>query len=282
MDDIIRPSRSSGTPVPPVHAAPSSPVTEPGHAANPASRSVPATDVAGVTPRRPAPAAAAVHVPEPAVPDEPTTSPKPFSIDPTPASPQTPSSSSTPVPYPDTDPITPVAPVAAPTPVVESTPAAHELGLNLPATESDGTASNLGDSIHSENSLASEPSRPAPAPSPSLLAEIEAQEAKENQARVTQAPKSASGRKSHWPMIIVAIVMALGLIAGAGYAYLQNNKTKPTPVVAEPAKKEVVKNPATAGDVEKASTDIDTAIKKIDETKEYQEADLSDATLGIQ
>ncbi len=247
MDDIIRPRRP----------APTGPA--------------PGADAAGVTPRQPAPAAASVHVPEPPV----TTSAQPEpALQPEPIQP--------PEPFTAPEPVAPEAPVApepqaVPTPTPEPT-APTETALNLPATEPDGTTNNLGDSLQGSEPVDA-PATPAASPSPSLLAEIEAQEARENEAKVTQAPQS-SHRKGRWPIILVAIIMALGLIAGAGYAYWQNNKAKPAPAVTSQAK-EVVKDPATAEDIDKASTDIDAAIKKIDETKEFQESDLSDTTLGL-
>lgn len=99
--------------------------------------------------------------------------------------------------------------------------------------------------------------------------------------QVSQAPTTQPQRKSHMGSILVAIIIALALVAGAGYAYLQNNKTAPA-AKATPAKTETKKvEPATADDVTKSSDAIDKAITGSDDNAGAAEADLSDTTLGL-
>lgn len=121
-------------------------------------------------------------------------------------------------------------------------------------------------------------------PSSSLLAEIEAQEKSSDEGKVTNAPTTQPPRKGRGPAIIIAVILALALVGGAGYAYWQNNKQSPkTPAVTiKKTTVEKTKNPAKATDVDTAAKEIQAAIDKIDETKQYQETDLSDATLGLQ
>lgn len=92
-------------------------------------------------------------------------------------------------------------------------------------------------------------------------------------------------RKSKSTFIAVAILVALALIAGAGYAYMQSNKkdktssqAPATTPAATPQKSTDVK----AADIDKTSTDIDTTLKKVDDTKNFADTDLADSSLGLQ
>ncbi len=143
--------------------------------------------------------------------------------------------------------------------------------LDLPATTESPVA---------ESTQAPEPTSAGS----SLLAEIEAQEKSDSEGRVTAAPTTQPPRKGRGPAILIAVILALALIVGAGYAYLQNNKETPKTVktpATTPAKT-VTKDPATVDDVDAAANEIQAAIDKIDETKQLQESDLTDTNLGIQ
>lgn len=96
---------------------------------------------------------------------------------------------------------------------------------------------------------------------------------------VTSAPK---GRKGTGVAILIGVLFTVALIGGAGYAYWQNNKNK-TPAVQTEQKTEEKKTvePATADAIQKASDDIDAALGKVDDAKDFIESDLSDATLGL-
>lgn len=104
----------------------------------------------------------------------------------------------------------------------------------------------------------------------------------EQTGKVTQAPANHAPRKGHWGAIIVSVILALALIVGAGYAYMQNQKTlETTNKVPAATKPEVAKDPATANDVLKSSQAIDSATSSISDTVDSTEADLSDTTLGL-
>jgi hypothetical protein len=100
---------------------------------------------------------------------------------------------------------------------------------------------------------------------------------------VTVSPSVKPNKKGKSAVIMVAILIALSLIGGAGYAYLQNQKTTPdaSPAVTKPAVTETKKDPASAADVDKTSQEIDASLKKVDDTKDFQESDLTDTTLGL-
>lgn len=100
---------------------------------------------------------------------------------------------------------------------------------------------------------------------------------------VIAASTGSAPRKGNMAAIVVAVLIALGLVAGAGYAYWQNNKDKKAAEkpATQATQQEKVKNPATSEDVDKATADIDAALKKVDDSKDFQESDLSDATLGL-
>lgn len=94
-------------------------------------------------------------------------------------------------------------------------------------------------------------------------------------------PKQTN-KKGKGAAILVAVLVALALIAGAGYAYYQNNKQTVKPAVQTQIKDtKAAKNPATATDVDNTSKAIDSELKKVDDTKDYQANDLTDTTLGL-
>ncbi len=100
---------------------------------------------------------------------------------------------------------------------------------------------------------------------------------------VTSAVYTQPAKKSRGMVIFIAVLLALALIVGAGYAYIQNTKEiTPTneakPAVTTPAPK---KDPATATDIDTINSEIDQTLNKIDDTKDYQENDLTDTTLGL-
>lgn len=263
MDDIIRPRRTSPASVTPLSSPTPAPTSAPISTPNPVAE--PASDVFSVpVTRTAAPAASAMHAPDatPAMPSSlPTSAGEPLSLDSVDF--DQPSTVPTPIAEPE-----PVAPAPAP-----DSPEAILAGANEPAP--------AGPQTPLTEDLLQDDTKPAASPSPSLLAEIEAQEAREREAAVSEAPVKSAGRKGHWFAIFVGLVIALALVAGAGYAYWQNKKDTAKPATNATQKTEVTKNPATAEDIDKASSDIDAAIKKIDETKEFQASDLSDSTLSL-
>ena len=96
---------------------------------------------------------------------------------------------------------------------------------------------------------------------------------------MASAPK---GRKGTGVAILIGVLFTVALIGGAGYAYWQNNKNKtPAAQTEQTTEEQKTVQPATADDIQKASDDIDAALNKVDDTKDFVESDLSDATLGL-
>lgn len=139
-------------------------------------------------------------------------------------------------------------------------------------------SANTEDNLTEDNEPQASESESVAKPEEKPAAEAEKSEGSVVTAPITSAPR----HKGHLGAILVAVLISLALIAGAGYAYWQNNKTKAdTAKKNTPAVTQKTKNPATADDVQKASDDIDASLKKIDDTKDFQEADLSDTSLGL-
>lgn len=113
--------------------------------------------------------------------------------------------------------------------------------------------------------------------------ETQPQQELESKGQVTQAPTNQPRQKGHWGAVIVALILAIALIAGAGYAYWQNQQTTKdvvkTPVKTTPEKP--ASTPVTADDVQTSSDKIDQSIKETDAVTDASEADLSDTTLGL-
>lgn len=215
---------------------------------------------------------------------------------------QPPASAADPVPRPAQIPVKPEVPTAVP--ASSDAPTLSDLNLDKPtdidaalegrpvqvpeptpppaAAPSSGAGTEPADGKPLDLPVANEPAINS---SSSLLAEIEAQEKAESESRVEPAPTAPPPRKSKWPAIIIAIIFALALIGGAGYAYWQNSKqtAKTTNTQNEESgkEKEPAKNPATVEDVDKAANAIQESIDKIDEDSQLQESELSDENLGL-
>lgn len=109
-------------------------------------------------------------------------------------------------------------------------------------------------------------------------------EPEESKGTVSQAPTTPAKKKGHGSLtpILIAVLVALALVGGAGYAYLQNQKKVVQPTATPQPQPEQTKTvPATSADVDAMSKTIEEQLKKTDDAKDYQEADLSDATLGL-
>ncbi len=100
-----------------------------------------------------------------------------------------------------------------------------------------------------------------------------------NEPSVLSSPSKPASKKGKSGAIIVAVLVALALIGGAGYAFWQkrgDTPAKPTTTSTTPSSQATSNDPGT-----KATTKIDESLKKTDETKDLQESDLSDTTLGL-
>lgn len=98
-------------------------------------------------------------------------------------------------------------------------------------------------------------------------------------------PSSANtAKKSHkGTVILIVVLLALALIGGAVFAYIQTNKkVTPATTQANPVKTtQPTDAKANAADIDKTSNDLDASLKKVDDTKDYSANDLSDTTLGL-
>ena len=90
-------------------------------------------------------------------------------------------------------------------------------------------------------------------------------------------PNKPKSKKS--PIVFVAALLVLALVGGGVFAYWQSsNKTTPTASTNNTTQTEKKVN---ADDINKVSTDLDTSLKKIDDTKDFSTTDLADAALGL-
>lgn len=105
---------------------------------------------------------------------------------------------------------------------------------------------------------------------------------KSNAGVVTSSQYKQPSKKGRGVAILVAVILAVALIAGAAYAYMQNSKdtAKPTPetntVVTTP-----VKESTASEDIDTLNTQIDDSLKAVNDTTDYQQNDLTDTTLGL-
>jgi uncharacterized protein HemX len=77
--------------------------------------------------------------------------------------------------------------------------------------------------------------------------------------------------------IIVAILVALGLVGVTVYAYMQSNKKTPATTTTT----QQTTDKATTQDVDQASKDVDDSLKSLDANKDFPESDLSDQSLKL-
>lgn len=87
-------------------------------------------------------------------------------------------------------------------------------------------------------------------------------------------------------IIIVAVIIALALIAVAVMAFMSTGKQSNTAANANKTS-QAAQTPAasttkaSASDVDQANQSIDTALKKVDDTKDYSSTDLANSSLGL-
>ena len=89
--------------------------------------------------------------------------------------------------------------------------------------------------------------------------------------------KQQPAKKGKGLAIFIAVIIALGLIAGASYAFWKNNQNKKTTTTTTTK----TTAPNVSDKVNTASDAIDAELNKIDDTKEFQPNDISDTTLGL-
>lgn len=148
--------------------------------------------------------------------------------------------------------------------------------------------------------VASQVSEPTPAPVETLeptikedmpvakpmgrsLQELAAEEEARNNSAASEvpveSPEPSKPKSKKSPIVFVAALLVLALVGGGAFAYWQSsNKTTPSASTNNTTQTE---KKVTADDVNKVSTDLDTSLKKIDDTKDFSTTDLADAALGL-
>ncbi len=160
-------------------------------------------------------------------------------------------------------------PSLAPQPVVAQTPT-----VNLPPKAEEPVSDDPFAAPPVSQDILSKTEDPEPTAPP------------EAAGQVSQAPTSQGPKKSHLGAVFIAILVALALVGGAGYAYLQNQKTAQqadtkTESKAQPKTEAPTLKPATEEDITSTNEAIDKSLKSVDDTTDASEADLSDSTLGL-
>jgi|GEM_PF-4616179 len=136
-----------------------------------------------------------------------------------------------------------------------------------PAPEAPIKPSITFDAKAAEAAMAEEDSKEAPETPASLSA---------GGPKITSSMARKPKKKGKGVAIVIAVIIALGLIAGASYAFWKNNQDKKT------EKTETVETTVSVSEtVQSASDDIDSELNKIDDTKEFQATDISDTSLGL-
>ncbi len=218
------------------------------------------------------------------------------------------SATPTPTPTPTTPPksidgmtpgVKPTTPADTPTPTAIDVNKLDGEGLGTSTATNDmgttPTPTPMGVTSAPEVPMAGSPAVDStPAPTPGMTFDAKAAEAAlsdEDTTPVGPMPESSSlggtkvasslnpsapKKKGKGLAIVIAVIIALALIGGASYAFWKNNNDK----------KATTKDTTTtiisvSETVTTASDGIDTELIKVDDTKEFQPADLSDATLGL-
>lgn len=76
-------------------------------------------------------------------------------------------------------------------------------------------------------------------------------------------------------VIVIAVVLVLAIAAAVVFAYVKSRDKGLTPPVTKTTPK------VTSSDVTSTSNQLDTDLKKVDDSKDFSEAYLTDQTLGL-
>lgn len=147
-------------------------------------------------------------------------------------------------------------------------------------------------------SLAPEPPVDTPvAPAPEPISPISAPpESPLSQASVQPPPEASAAQTPETPpakpakakggskkmLVILVVIVAIVLISGAAYMFLKKKKDTTTTGAATTTPTVAKVEKATSTDVTQTSSDLDTNLQKIDDTKDFASTDLTDTALGIQ
>lgn len=94
---------------------------------------------------------------------------------------------------------------------------------------------------------------------------------------LTRTPIPEKKKSKPMLVIIIALVVFLALAAVVIYVFMKRDKGAPTPAVSQNQTAPKV----SSSDVNSASQNIDKSLQTIDDTKDFNSNDVSDATLGL-
>lgn len=167
-----------------------------------------------------------------------------------------------------------VDPAASPVPVSEPIPEA------APAPESAATPAPIAEALSGTEPVDAPADLSAAAPS-SVITPNMGGDAAPTPVPAAQPGKAKPPKKHGAPVaaVVVAIIIALGLIGVAVFAYMKSHKHTPAPATtAAPAAPAAV----SATDVDNAGKTVDSNLQKADDAKDFPTTDLSDTSLSLQ
>lgn len=94
-------------------------------------------------------------------------------------------------------------------------------------------------------------------------------------------PTHGSHKSHHVVPIVIAIIVAIGLTSAAVFAYIKTNQKTDNHPETEHTTQPTQSTPATTGDVDDASKQVDDTMNSANDEKDAPESDLSDQTLGL-
>ncbi len=118
------------------------------------------------------------------------------------------------------------------------------------------------------------------APSGKSLQELLAEEEAKNPVSPADDPHNKH-RRGKGMTILIVVLLILALLAGAAVAYIQTNKKVQPTTTKETTTTTPTTTKVKGTDIDKTSNDLDTSLKKVDDTKDYTSNDLSDTSLGL-
>lgn len=177
-----------------------------------------------------------------------------------------------------------VKPTSAPVMDVQPPRPAQDVVDPAVSSEDSTPASPVTDdmpSIADETGLGVEPQQDASVPVAPPAPEAPAPTDNKPNLSMPELPAHAK-KKSPMLAILIVIVLALGLAGGAVYLYMKTkDSTKNTQTTNTTNTSNATETPITQADVDNTVKEVDDAVNSLDDTKDLNENDLSDATLGL-
>lgn len=111
---------------------------------------------------------------------------------------------------------------------------------------------------------------------PRLAAEPEVPDT--NQPQKSQKPKKEKGPRAPIGAIIMAIIVAGALAGVTVFAYMRSNSTSTDKGTEN---QDSANSEVQSSDVDDVTSEIDKSLNGLDDSKDFQESELSDTTLGL-